>query len=112
MEPEIDSFIRFLATERGLSENYQLSTRRSLTEFAAWCADARKVTAAEKVTLPVISDYLAAQKKRGLSASSIKLMVVAFKIFFRWLLAKGRISAIRRRPAVAAHRALSAGDNE
>ena len=26
MEQEIDTFIRFLAVERGLSENYQLST--------------------------------------------------------------------------------------
>ena len=91
MEQEIDSFIRFLATERGLSDNYQLSTRRSLTEFATWCADARKDHAPGKVTLPMISDYLATQKKRGLAASSIKLAVVALKIFFRFLLAKERI---------------------
>jgi len=37
MEQAIDSFIRFLAVERGLSENYQLSTQRSLTDFAQWC---------------------------------------------------------------------------
>jgi Site-specific recombinase XerD len=37
MENEIEAFIRFLAVERGLSENYQLSTQRSLGEFAAWC---------------------------------------------------------------------------
>src|SRR4030095_11050484 len=36
MEDLIDSFIRFLAVERGLSENYQLSTQRSLSEFAQW----------------------------------------------------------------------------
>ncbi len=91
MEQEIDSFIRFLATERGLSENYQLSTRRSLTEFAAWCADARKITAPDKVALPLISEYLGTQKQRGLAASSIKLAVVALKIFFRFLLAKERV---------------------
>lgn len=91
MEAEIDLFIRFLATERGLSDNYQLSTRRSLTEFAAWCADAREITAASEVTMPVISDYLAARKRGGLAAASIKLVVVALKIFFRFLLAKGRI---------------------
>lgn len=91
MEQEIDSFIRFLATERGLSENYQLSTRRSLAEFGDWCAKLPKVTTAGKVRLPMISDYLAAQKRRGLAASSIKLTVVALKIFFRFLLAKGRI---------------------
>jgi integrase/recombinase XerD len=43
VEGDIDLFIRFLATERGLSENYQLSTRRSLSEFAEWCAKARQV---------------------------------------------------------------------
>jgi site-specific recombinase XerD len=41
VEHAIDSFIRFLAVERGLSENYQLSTQRSLTEFAIWRAKAR-----------------------------------------------------------------------
>ena len=91
MEQEIDLFIRFLATERGLSDNYQLSTRRSLTEFAAWCSSGREITAVSEVTMPLISDYLAARKRGGLAASSIKLVVVALKIFFRFLLAKGRI---------------------
>ncbi|MEP6698247.1 MAG: site-specific tyrosine recombinase/integron integrase [Verrucomicrobiota bacterium] len=91
MEPEIDSFIRFLATERGLSDNYQLSTRRSLTEFAEWCAAARKVTTPREVTQPLIGDYLALRKSGGLSASSIKLVVVALKIFFRFLNGKGAL---------------------
>lgn len=91
MEQEIDLFIRFLATERGLSDNYQLSTRRSLAEFAAWCASAHTVTTAGKVTRPMISDYLAMLKGRRLAASSIKLVVVALKIFFRFLLAQGRV---------------------
>ncbi|HCP90862.1 MAG TPA: hypothetical protein DIT76_02250, partial [Spartobacteria bacterium] len=43
MEQEIEAFIRFLAVERGLSENYQLSTQRSLTEFAQWCASKKKI---------------------------------------------------------------------
>ncbi|MDQ3626082.1 MAG: tyrosine recombinase XerD [Verrucomicrobiota bacterium] len=91
MEPEIDQFIRFLATERGLSDNYQLSTRRSLTEFAAWCSSTREITSVAEVTMPLISDYLATRKRGGLAASSIKLVVVALKIFFRFLLAKQRI---------------------
>ena len=91
VEQEIDQFIRFLATERGLSDNYQLSTRRSLTEFATWLSETREVARPGKVTLPMISEYLGVQKRRGLAASSIKLVVVALKIFFRFLLAKGRI---------------------
>ena len=85
MEKEIDSFIRFLATERGLSENYQLSTRRSLTEFAEWCSSAKKITDVREVTQPLISEYLGARKRSGLAAASIKLIVVALKIFFRFL---------------------------
>src|SRR5215831_4514047 len=91
MEELIDSFIRFLAVERGLSENYQLSTQRSLREFAQWCAAKKKITHARGVTLPVLSEYLAERKRAGLSASSIKLIVVALKIFFRFLATKGII---------------------
>src|SRR3954449_11282324 len=92
VEQEIDQFIRFLATERGLSDNYQLSTRRSLSDFATWCSSVHQITAAGDVTMPMISDYLAARKRAGLAASSIKLIVVALKIFFRFLAAKGRIA--------------------
>lgn len=95
MEQEIDAFIRFLATERGLSDNYQLSTRRSLTDFADWCSSAKKITAVAEVTQPVISEYLASRKKAGLAAASIKLIVVALKIFFRFL---GGKSVLTRDP--------------
>jgi integrase/recombinase XerD len=33
---EIEDFILYLATERGLSDNYQISTRLSLEGFACW----------------------------------------------------------------------------
>jgi integrase/recombinase XerD len=39
----------------------------------------------------MMSEYLADRKRAGLSASSIKLVVVALKIFFRFLTAKGII---------------------
>src|SRR3954452_21943302 len=98
MEDSIDAFIRFLAVERGLSENYQLSTQRSLTEFAHWCAANKKITDARGVTLPVMSEYLAERKRAGLSASSIKLVVVALKIFFRFLVGK---EMVKRDPTEA-----------
>jgi integrase/recombinase XerD len=91
VEQSIDSFIRFLAVERGLSENYQLSTQRSLSDFAKWCARAHKINQPREVTLPILSEYLADRKRAGLAASSIKLIVVALKIFFRFLASKGDI---------------------
>jgi integrase/recombinase XerD len=92
VESAIESFIRYLAVERGLSDNYQLSTQRSLNDFASWCARARKIDNLRAVTLPMLSEYLAAKKKAGLSAASIKLIVVALKIFFRFSAGRGEIA--------------------
>jgi integrase/recombinase XerD len=92
MEESIESFIRFLAVERGLSDNYQLSTQRSLTEFVQWCAAKKKISDPRDVTLPLLSEYLADRKRAGLSASSIKLIVVALKIFFRFLATKNEVA--------------------
>jgi integrase/recombinase XerD len=91
VENAIESFIRYLAIERGLSDAYQLSTQRSLTEFARWCVGTRKIESFKAVTLPVLSEYLGDKKKAGLSAASIKLIVVALKIFFRFLAGKREI---------------------
>jgi integrase/recombinase XerD len=111
---EIEDFILYLATERGLSDNYQLSTRLSLEGFAHWLERrtigeqvVEKLMAAGEplpevdvkvadVTLDEIGAYLAHKKRLGLSAASIKLVVVAIKIFFRWLAFRGRI---RKDPA-------------
>ena len=115
MRTALEDFILHLATERGLSTNYQLSTRLSLEGFALWL-ERRKLTAAmgaralddllqsggeppkvdtplAEITLDDIGAYLAHKKRLGLSAASIKLVVVAIKIFFRWLAARGRIAA-------------------
>ncbi len=89
METAIDQFILYLATERGLSDNYQLSTRQSLESFAAWLSSARQIAEPRHITLALISEYLASRKKAGLAAASIKLNVIAIRIFLRFLLARG-----------------------
>lgn len=91
MQAEIDGFIIHLAAERGLSDNYQLSTRISLETFSEWLSRAKQITDVKKVTVREIGDYLAVRKRGGLSAASIKLIVVAMKIFFRFLLARKKI---------------------
>src|SRR5437588_10153849 len=95
VDEEMDAFIRYLAVERGLSENYQLSTRRSLTEFAQWCLRRHSLESAREITIDHITEYLGDRKRAGLAASSIKLIVVALKIFFRFLLGK---ELVRRDP--------------
>ncbi len=118
MRQEVEDFILHLAAERGLSDNYQLSTRISLEGFVTWL-ERRKLVARlgeeavkEALTagtaLPDVeikpaevkrddfANYLAARKREGLAAASIKLIVVALKIFFRWLHGRG---AVERDPA-------------
>jgi integrase/recombinase XerD len=108
LDAAIDDFILYLATERGLSENYQLSTRLSLEAFDQWLArrgqtssepsssgddDRSAGTAGDpaQITHEQITDYLAHRKRAGLSAASLKLVVVALKIFFRWLHVRRRV---------------------
>ena len=83
----LDSFLLFLATERGLSENYQISTRRSLETFATWWAGRGKEDLAD-VEASHLSEYLAHRKRAGLAAASIKVEAVALRIFFRFLVAR------------------------
>jgi integrase/recombinase XerD len=90
MQDTIESFLLYLATERGLSTNYQLSTRSSLERFVSW-ASARGIDSASAVTQHLLSEFLVAEKKRGLSATSVKLEAVALRIFFRFLTARERI---------------------
>jgi integrase/recombinase XerD len=85
MQAAIESFILYLATERGLSDNYQLSTRQSLEGFTAWLESARKITSPQAVTANHITEYLGFRKQGGLAAASLKLIIVAIKIFFRFL---------------------------
>lgn len=91
MLSQIDSFILHLATERGLSENYQLSTRNSLETFASWLDDKRGITAVTQIELGHITDYLAERKNNGLAASSLRLIIIAIKIFFRFLVARNHL---------------------
>jgi integrase/recombinase XerD len=92
MQGDIDSFLLYLATERGLSTNYQLSTRASLERFDQW-SSSRGVDSVTNVTPPLLSEFLIFEKKRGLTATSIKLEAVALRIFFRFLTARRRIQS-------------------
>lgn len=84
----IDRFILYLATERGLSLNYQLSVRQSLELLAARLKE-KSMTAVAAVGLPDLTGFLMERKHNGLASATIRLNAIAFKIFFRWLCARG-----------------------
>jgi integrase/recombinase XerD len=85
MENEIDLLLFHLATERGLSTNYQLSTRHSLESFACWIKQFHGIERAVDVSPQHLTQYLAYRKSQGLAAASLKLEAVALRIFFRFL---------------------------
>jgi site-specific recombinase XerD len=92
----IDSFILFLAVEKGLSSNYQFSNRRSLQELAAWCQgqgfqDPRTVQTDD---LTAYLSYLKTRPRRApgrdpqkpsLSDSSMRLTIIAIRLFYDFL---------------------------
>lgn len=93
MNAEIDGFILHLATERGLSDNYQLSTRASLELFAKWLGDSGRAASWAAVTPELIGEFLGWRKKGGAAAATVKLHAVALRILFRHLLQRGKLSA-------------------
>ncbi len=91
MRAEIDGFIRHLATERGLSDAYQLSTRSSLELFAGWLEREAGLSEARDVEPPHLTEFLGWRKRGGVSAPTLKLHAVALRIFFRHLVRTGNL---------------------
>ena len=85
MTAEIEGFLMYLATERGLSANYQLSVQRSLEGFCDWIQKNTPAKDWQSVEPQQITDFLVFRKRSGLMASSVRLEAVAVRIFFRFL---------------------------
>ncbi len=84
MEFQSDQFIRYLATERGLSAAYQLSVQQSLDALAKWSQDQN--TCLSDLGTDELATFLSYRKKSGLNAASLRITTVHLKIFFRWLM--------------------------
>ena len=87
MTSEIDQFILYIATERGLSPAYQLSVRQSLEALEKWLGE-KAVGSWSDVGTQELTAFLTIQKDNGLSASSLRINMVHMKIFFRYLTSK------------------------
>lgn len=90
MQSSVDSFILYLATERGLSDNYQILVRRILESFFQWLQKKDSRLQLQDIETKHLSEFLSFRKLSGLAPSSIRLEVVALRIFFRWLNTRNR----------------------
>jgi len=99
IERLIDSFILYLATERGLSPSYQLSVRQTLDKLRDWMEE-KKFTAND-VGTEDLAAFLAERKKAGLAASSLRITVVHLKVFWRFISGKRYVEADVAEPLIA-----------
>lgn len=100
MPPLINSFILFLATERGLSTAYQLSVQQSLDALEKW-ALTKKITHPSDCTTEILTNFLSHRRKNGLSAASQRILVVHLKIFFRYLVSRHGLAHDPAEPLLA-----------
>lgn len=82
-----ERFIRFLAAEKGLSANYQLSVRQSLEKLGSFLA-AQNIKA-DEVGEKHLTLFLHERLRSGLASSSLRVEVVHWKIFFRLAATRG-----------------------
>ena len=98
---QVDQFLLYIATERGLSTAYQLSVRQSLDALVAW-SEKKGFKQWGDLGIEELSQFLAEQKKGGLSAASLRITMVHLKIFFRRLAGKKIIVADPAEPLLPA----------
>jgi integrase/recombinase XerD len=84
MEFQVDGFILYLATERGLSTAYQLSVRQTLDKLLEWTSKQGHKEWRDLGT-DGLSAFLSHLRKADLDASSLRIALVHLKIFFRFL---------------------------
>lgn len=89
MREAIESFLMFIATERGLSTAYQLSLLQSLEAFASW-AEGRNLSLVD-VTGPDLTAFLADCRRAGHRRNTRRVEQVHLRVFFRFLAAEKKI---------------------
>lgn len=99
IERLIDSFILYLATERGLSSSYQLSVRQTLEKLALWME--QKKLSPNDVGTEELADFLSTRKKEGLAASSLRITVVHLKVFWRFISGRNYVTVDVAEPLIA-----------
>jgi integrase/recombinase XerD len=105
MENHCDAFIRYLATERGLSEAYQLSVRQTLDALAGWMRRAR--IALRDLGTDELATFLSDRKIAGLNAASLRITAVHLKVFFRWLVTREILEMDPAEPLLAPRAEMS-----
>jgi len=100
MEFQVDGFILYLATERGLSTAYQLSVRQTLDKLVEWTSK-QGYKEWRDLGTDELSAFLGHLRKGDLDTSSLRIALVHLKIFFRFLQKRNHIEIDPAEPLLA-----------
>ena len=89
----------YLAVERGLSRAYQSSVQQSLESLERWALE-KKLELAD-IGTEELAQFLSVRRDEELASSSQRILVVHLKIFFRYLVAQGKLAADVAEPLIA-----------
>lgn len=90
MREQIGSFIAYLETERGASQNTLLSYGRDLRGLAAFLSEQGRFVI-EQIGPEDLKDYLRRLEASGKSVATISRCTVSIRAFFSWLSETGRL---------------------
>lgn len=85
MRALLDSFLSYLAVEKGLSENTLESYGRDVGKFLEFL-NSKGISKVSSVKYQDISDYLANSKEKGFNPATIVRSIVSIKQFFKYLI--------------------------
>lgn len=94
-----DTFLRFLAVEKGLSDAYQLSVAQTLGAFSTWAVSQKRLL--KDIGTDELAEFLSSRKSDGMVGSSLRITTVHLKIYFRWLAATNRLAMDPAEPLVS-----------
>ncbi len=84
MQHLVDAFLDYVAIERGLSANTRAAYAADLSRFTQFLVD-KGVASMNAATREQITEYLLAQRQRGLTARSVARHLAAVRMFCRFL---------------------------
>lgn len=98
-ERDRDAFFRHLAVERGLSDAYVRSLGQTLEALGKWMT-AEGIFLAD-VGTDELAGFLQSKRLARMAASSLRITTVHLKVFFRWMMANGRLPMDPAEPLLA-----------
>ena len=84
LEKILEHFTGFLALEKGLSRNSVTAYKTDLMDFISWLGNSPGASFKD-VSRPIILDYLAACKEKGMEPATLARRLVSIKVLFRYL---------------------------